>query len=105
MRKQAPSIWVTRSSPYNLLTAQRLRAMGLHVITVPLLEVRQLPCETALTRPDLLAFTSVHGVRHHPYQSDWTNTPVLAVGDTTAAAARRSGASPIRCARRTACCS
>ncbi|UUR09326.1 uroporphyrinogen-III synthase [Sphingomonas glaciei] len=91
MRKQPPSIWVTRSAPYDLLTAQRLRGMSFHVITVPLLEVRQLPCEKALARPEMLAFISVHGVRHHPFDSEWADVPVLAVGDTTAAAVRRSG--------------
>lgn len=98
MRKQPPSIWVTRSAPYNLLAAQRLRAMGSHVITVPLLDVRQLPCEKALARPNMLAFTSVHGVRHHPFDSEWADVPVLAVGDTTAAAVRRSGYLEVRSA-------
>lgn len=98
MSNEAPSLWVTRSSPFNLLTAQRLRAMGFHVLTVPLLEVRQLPCEHMLARPDLLAFTSVHGVRHHPFSSAWADLPVLAVGDTTAAAARRRGYRDVRSA-------
>lgn len=72
--------------------------MGFHVLTVPLLEVRQLPCEQKLARPDLLAFTSVHGVRHHPFSSAWAEVPVLAVGDTTAAAARRCGYRDVRSA-------
>lgn len=63
--------------------------------------MRQLPCEKDLARPDLLAFTSVHGVRHHPFDSEWADIPVLAVGDTTAAAVRRSGYREVRSARGT----
>ena len=84
-------LWVTRSSPFNLLTAQRLRAMGHGVVTMPLFDIRPLPAGDDGTRPDLIAFTSVHGVRHHPHQPEWSSVPVFAVGDATAAAARRFG--------------
>lgn len=85
------TLWVTRSSPFNLLTAQRLRAMGHGVLTVPLFQIRRMDSCAVPFDPELIAFTSVHGVRYHPYRAHWAHVPVITVGDRTAAAARRSG--------------
>lgn len=90
-------LWVTRSRPFNLLTAQRLRAMGFGVLTVPLFDVQPVGIGK-VSQPDLIAFTSVNGVRHHPFRHDWTDLPVFAVGDATAAAARRQGYKDVRSA-------
>lgn len=92
-------LWVTRSSPFNLLTAQRLRAMGYGVFTAPLFDILPLNLAGGGKRPDLIAFTSVNGVRHHPHQPAWNSVPVFTVGDATAAAARRSGYQFVRSAR------
>lgn len=85
------TLWVTRSSPFNLLTAQHLRAMGHVVLAEPLFEIRRTESPILPFDPELIVFTSVHGVRHHPYRADWADIPVLTVGDRTAAAARRCG--------------
>lgn len=84
-------LWVTRSSPFNLLTAQRLRAMGHGVLISPLFEMCRLQVKALPWTPDLIAFTSTNGVRHHPYEAAWANVAVFAVGDATAAAAQRCG--------------
>jgi uroporphyrinogen-III synthase len=98
MMRSPALLWATRSSPFNLLTAQRLRGMGHGVLVVPLFEIRALTIAPIKRRPDLIAFTSVNGVRHHPYRHDWSAVPVVAVGGTTAAAARRCGYRDVRSA-------
>lgn len=98
MTRKQPLLWVTRSSPFNLLTAHRLRAMGHGVLLAPLFEIRPLEAPEIAGRPDLIAFTSVNGVRHHGYRAAWADVPVFAVGNTTAAAARRCGYRNVRSA-------
>lgn len=91
-------LWVTRSSPFNLLTAQRLRGMGHGVILEPLFDILPLDWSVLNHSIDLIVFTSVHGVRHHPYRSAWSDLPVFTVGEATAAAARRIGYHNVRSA-------
>lgn len=84
-------LWVTRTAPYHLLTAHRLRAMGHRALAVPVLYVRSLPLQNIRQRPDALAFTSANGVRHHQFEPTWRELPVFAVGDHSAKAALRAG--------------
>ena len=98
MTHKPMSLWVTRTSPFNLLTAQRLRGMGHRVVVNPLFDVTPIEAAEMSWNPDLIAFTSINGVRHHPYQSAWADLPVFAVGDSTAAAAHRCGYRNVRSA-------
>ena len=72
--------------------------MGHSAITAPLFEVRRLHSPSELTRPDLIAFTSMNGVIHHLFRPDWANVPVVAGGGATAAQARRCGYRHVRSA-------
>ncbi|TFI58008.1 uroporphyrinogen-III synthase [Sphingomonas parva] len=92
-------VWVTRTAPYNLLTAHRLRAMGHSVLTVPLLRVAAVEPSPPGQRSDALVFTSSHGVRHHGFAPAQRDLPVFTVGDHTAEAARRAGYADVRSAR------
>jgi uroporphyrinogen-III synthase len=92
-------LWVTRSAPYNLLTGHRLRGIGHSVLTVPVLRVRRAQAGSRHPQPEVLAFTSAHGVEHHPFNIRWAGRPVFAVGDHTAEAARRAGYRDVRSAR------
>lgn len=91
MTSSPMTMWVTRSSPFNLLTAKRLRAMGHAVVASPLFDIRPTDAVDLPWAPELIVFTSINGVRHHPFDAHWADVPVFAVGDTTAAAARRCG--------------
>jgi uroporphyrinogen-III synthase len=84
-------LWVTRSSPYNLLTGHRLRAMGHSALTVPVLNIRAVTQPPLERRPDALIFTSAQAVRHHGFETRLASLKVFAVGDGTARAARRRG--------------
>lgn len=84
-------LWVTRTAPYNMLTAHRLRAMGHHVLAEPLLVIRHMALGRPAGIPDALVFTSAHAVRHHPLDPAWLEIPVYTVGDRTAEAAQRAG--------------
>jgi uroporphyrinogen-III synthase len=93
------SVWVTRAQPGAEATAARLRSMGLEPLVAPLLEVRV----TAEAAPDLsgvgaLAFSSANGVSAFARLSPARDAPVYAVGDATAAAARRAGFAAVRSA-------
>ena len=92
-------LWVTRSSPYNLLTGHRLRAMGHSVLTVPVLHVQPVDQAPLERHPDALVFTSAQAVRHHSFEARLASTSVFAVGDGTARAARRCGYTNVRSAR------
>jgi uroporphyrinogen-III synthase len=84
-------IWVTRAEPGASRTAKTLRAMGHQPVLGPLLEVHPLPAHIDLDGVGALAFTSANGVRAFAEQADERGLPVFAVGDHTAAAARKAG--------------
>lgn len=92
-------LWVTRTAPYHLLTVHRVRAIGHNALAIPVLSVRSVTRNAVFARPDALVFTSANGVRHHHARSRWLQLPVYAVGDHTAAAARRAGYLDVRSAR------
>jgi uroporphyrinogen-III synthase len=88
----APLVWVTRTQPGADRTARRLRELGYEPIVQPLLEAR--PVKGAvidLAGVGALAFTSAHAVAAFADLSPERSTPVLAVGDATAAAAKAAG--------------
>lgn len=84
-------IWITRAEPGASRTADRLKAMGHQPVTAPLLEVHPLPAMIDLDGVGALAFTSANGVRAFAERSAERALPVFAVGDATAAAARKAG--------------
>lgn len=88
---RAPIIWVTRTAPYNRLTARRLRSAGFDPLIEPALRVVPLPSAKPIAVPDALVFTSLQGVRLHRYFPSLTDIPVFAVGDHSARLARRRG--------------
>ena len=92
-------LWVTRTAPYHLLTAHRVRAIGHNAIAIPVLSVRSVAQNAVFARPDALVFTSANSVRHHQVRSRWLRLPVYAVGDHTAAAARHAGYLDVRSAQ------
>lgn len=91
-------LWVTRTAPYHLLTAHRLKAIGHMSLALPVLDVRPVCRAEAEHRPDALAFTSANGVRNHEFRPGWRELPVFAVGDHSAEAARRTGYLNVRSA-------
>ncbi|MHB8286997.1 MAG: uroporphyrinogen-III synthase [Caulobacteraceae bacterium] len=84
-------VWVTRAQPGADETARRVRALGHHPVTAPVLEVRVLSPVIDLDGVDVLAFTSGNGVRAFAAASPRRDLPVFAVGDATAAVARTFG--------------
>lgn len=91
-------VWVTRTLPGALKTAERLRALGHEPLVEPLFEVRPLAPELDLTGVAALAFTSGHGVTAFAARSSERALPVFAVGDATAAAATAAGFGAVRSA-------
>lgn len=91
-------IWVTRTEPDNSGTAERLKALGHEVVSVPVLGVRAFSTEPPELLPDAIVFTSVNGVRHHPNRAHLASLPVFTVGHATARAARAAGYIDVRSA-------
>jgi uroporphyrinogen-III synthase len=84
-------IWITRAEPGASRTAEKLKALGHEPVVAPLLEVHALPVAVDLDGVAALAFTSANGVRAFAERSASRSLPVFAVGDATAAAARKAG--------------
>src|SRR3954470_20739844 len=86
---------VTRPEPDNARTAAALRAKGHQVVLAPLLHIESI-ANTDLGAPPWAAIllTSANGARAvagHPRWSELMRLPVLAVGRTSAEAARAAG--------------
>jgi len=85
-------LWVTRTAPDALATAERLRALGHEPVAAPLLEVRTLENARAdLKGVGAFAFTSRNGVAAFAALTRRRNLPVYTVGEATAQAARAAG--------------
>jgi uroporphyrinogen-III synthase len=85
-------VWVTRTLPAAMATADRLVAMGLTPVVAPVLEARPITgAHVDLTAVDALAFTSCYAVRAFRGLTSDRTLPVFAVGDETAARARAAG--------------
>jgi uroporphyrinogen-III synthase len=84
-------IWVTRTAPFNRLTAKRLVGAGHDALCAPVLRVVPVPAPPLMAVPDALVFTSLNGVRLHRFSSSLAAVPVFAVGDHSARYARARG--------------
>jgi len=91
-------IAVTRAQPDAEDTAVQVRARGGEAIIAPLLRI--IPCgyDTNIDAAQALIFTSAAGVRAFPDAQRMRATPVLTVGDASAAAARAAGFAHVRSA-------
>ena len=83
---------VLRPEPGNADTCAKLRGLGLEPLAIPVFTV----VPVAWTPPDLGGFdavllTSANAIRHGALPDTLKTLPVIAVGDATAAAARRAG--------------
>lgn len=86
---------ITRAAPENHATAERVRERGAEAIVAPLLTIAHCAYDTSTQNVQALLFTSSNGVRAFTGTRD---RPVLAVGDTTADAARAAGFTDVRSA-------
>lgn len=87
--------WVTRTAPFNRLTAKRLVGAGHEALCAPVLRVVPRPAPSLLAVPDALVFTSLNGVRLHRFSPALADVPVFAVGDHSARYARARGYSRV----------
>ena len=88
-------VWVTRTDPFNRLTAKRLAGAGYEPLSAPALRVVATPPRHLTAVPDALVFTSLNGVRMHRFSPALANLPVFAVGDHSARFARARGYSRV----------
>lgn len=88
-------ILVTRPEPENERTAAALRARGHEVVLAPLLRIETVPGAEFGEPPWAgILITSANGARataNHPRRDELATLPVLAVGDSSAEAARAAG--------------
>lgn len=84
-------VWVTRAEPGATRTAEALTALGFEPVVQPLLAIRFLTPPLELDGVEALAFTSRNGVSAFARLTPARHWPVLAVGDSTATAARAAG--------------
>jgi uroporphyrinogen-III synthase len=97
-RSEPSRVWVTRAQPGAERTAERLSVLGYTPIVAPLLAIEPLDVRLDLTGVEALAFTSRNGVKAFAALSPERRLPVLAVGDATAASARKAGFVQVRSA-------
>ena len=97
------AVLVTRPHPDDATTAEALRARGFEVLRAPMLRFEPVPFQD---EPDAtygaVIVTSANALRAmapHLAQSRLLNLPLLAVGESTAAAARDAGFSEVTAAR------
>src|SRR5690606_26051329 len=60
-------VWVTRTDPFNRLTAKRLAGAGYEPLSAPALRVVAMPARPLTAVPEALVFTSLNGVRMHRF--------------------------------------
>ena len=84
-------VWVTRTDPFDRLTAKRLAAAGYDAIGAPVLSVVPLAVPPVVEVPDALILTSLNAVRLHPFVPALSDLPLFAVGDRSARYARARG--------------
>jgi uroporphyrinogen-III synthase len=86
---------ILRPEPGASETATRARAIGLEPVVAPLFTIRSVdPGPVEAAGYEALLLTSANGARHAP--AGLTGLPCFAVGERTAAEARRAGFSDIR---------
>ncbi len=84
-------VWVTRTDPFNRLTAKRLAGAGYEPLSAPALRIVATPAPPLTAVPDALMFTSLNGIRLHRFSPALADLPVFAVGDHSARLARARG--------------
>lgn len=85
---------VTRPEPDNARTAAALRAMGHEPLLAPMLRIELIANADLGRKPAAILLTSANGARAlaaHPRLAEFLALPVLAVGRTSADAARAAG--------------
>lgn len=91
-------VLIVRPEPGNSVTAATVRAMGHVAVRAPLFEIA--PVAWVAPDPsgfDAVAMTSANAARHGGVDlARYRHLPLFAVGDVTAAAARRAGFADIR---------
>ena len=97
---QPRTLWITRAQPGADATAARVAERGLTPVVAPLVAVRRIPdAAVDLTDAAAIAFTSANAVDAFAELSPERGLRVFAVGDATAAAARRHGFGDVFSAR------
>ncbi len=89
---------ITRAEPGASQTAELVRARGAEPIVAPLLTIVPCAYNTSTEGAQALLFTSSNGVRAFPDARGARDRLVLAVGETTAQAAREAGFADVRVA-------
>lgn len=89
---------ITRTLPQAEDTAEAVRAYGAQAFIAPLLAIAPRAFDTDITGAQALVFTSTNGVAAYASASGARNINVLAVGDTTAHAARQADFAAVRSA-------
>jgi uroporphyrinogen-III synthase len=89
------SVWITRAQPGASRSAQSVQALGWRSLIAPLLVISPLDADMDLQPGEALAFTSAEGVRRTAALTPVRDAAVFAVGDMTAAEARRLGFSRV----------
>lgn len=92
------TVWITRVQPGADRTAERLSVLGLTPVVAPVLILRSLDVRPDLTGIQALAFTSRNAVKTFAERAPIPPLPVFAVGDATAASARKAGFADVRSA-------
>lgn len=85
-----PLVWVSRTQPFADQSAERLAALGYACLVLPLMQVVYAQSTPDLTGVGTLVFTSRNGVAAFARRRPEREFSVFAVGDATAAAARRA---------------
>lgn len=87
------TVLVTRPEPGATRTAERLAALGLTPLVLPLTEILPLPVEKLSGHYDAVAITSANALRHAPEDilASLYHLPCFVVGEATAALARSNG--------------
>ena len=88
-------VWVTRTDPFNRLTAKRLAGAGYEPLSSPALRIVAIPTRPLTAVPDALVFTSLNGIRLHRFTPALADIPVFAVGEPSARFARARGYSRV----------
>lgn len=91
-------IAITRGQPEADKTAARVRERGAEPVLAPLLTIEPRPFDTSITDAQALLFTSSNGVHGFAAQTQARDIAALAVGESTAAAARAAGFADVRSA-------
>jgi uroporphyrinogen-III synthase len=89
---------ITRAQPEADRTAARVRARGAEAFVAPLLTIMPCGYDTNTEDAQAILFTSSNGVRAFPDAHGARDRIILAVGETTAEAARMAGFNDVRAA-------